>query len=417
MTQTDLDPQAAATPAVSGRCPVADIEWTGPARAALAGHQMLDKARRSNPIVRVEEGIGFFLIAGREEALQVAQDAETFPQSMRSLSTGEESPFELVPETLNGPIHTKWRRVLGSYFSPGKIEKWDSRIRARANELIDTFIERGECDFTTDFALRYPTGIFLEFMGLPLDQLEDLLKWETAILHPDASDAKVASDTMQAAQGAVTQYFMQVIAERRAMPLEDRPAGLVTEALEWKIDGEPVGDTDLLSFYLLMFMAGLDTVTAELGYGFLHLATHPADRQRLVEDPSLIPNATEELLRLYPIVNTPRQAARDTEIAGCPVLKGEMVVISYPSAGRDENSYPDALTADFDRVDLSHLTFGAGPHRCLGSHLARHELTIAYQEWHKRIPEYRLDDQVACTEATGGMMTLNSLPLRWDVSS
>jgi cytochrome P450 len=411
MTQT----KPVTAPTAAGRCPVANIQWEGPARAALAGHQMLDEARRSNPIVRVEEGIGFFLIGGHEEALQVAQDAETFPQSLRSLSTGERSPFELVPETLNGPIHTKWRRVLGSYFSPGKIAQWDDRIRARANLLIDGFIDRGECDFTADFALRYPTGIFLEFMGLPVDQLEDLLKWETAILHPDYTDGPDAVATMQAAQGEVTQYFMQIIAERRAMPRDQRPAGLVTEALDWKIDGEAVTDTDLLSFYLLMFMAGLDTVTAELGYGFLHLASHPVDRQRLVDQPELIPNATEELLRLYPIVNTPREAAHDTEIAGCPVAKGEMVIISYPSAGRDETKYPDSLTADFDRVDLSHLTFGAGPHRCLGSHLARHELTIAYQEWHKRIPEYRLDDREASTEAAGGMMTLNSLPLRWDV--
>jgi cytochrome P450 len=409
MTQTQSTPS---TPA-SSRCPVADIQLEGPAREALAGHRMLDEARRSNPIVRVEEGIGFFLIAGHEEALQVAQDAETFPQSLKMLSTGEYSPFELVPETLNGPMHTKWRRVLGSYFSPGRIEKWDARIRARANDLIDTFIDRGRCDFTADFALRYPTGIFLEFMGLPLGQLEDLLKWETAILHPDYAQGPAAIAGMHAAQAAVTQYFVEVIAQRRAMTRDQRPAGLVTEALEWKIDGEPVSDTDLLSFYLLMFMAGLDTVTAELGYGFLHLATHPADRQRLVDRPELIANATEELLRLYPIVNTPREAARDTEIAGCPVLKGEMIVISYPSAGRDESSYPDALTADFERVDLSHLTFGAGPHRCLGSHLARHELTIAYQEWHKRIPEYWLDERVACTEAAGGMMTLNSLPLQW----
>jgi cytochrome P450 len=216
------------------------------------------------------------------------------------------------------------------------------------------------------------------------------------------------------AQEEVTQYFVDVITTRRAMAPAERPPGLVTDALDWRIDGEPVSDQDLLMFYLLMFMAGLDTVTAELGYGFLHLATHPADRQRLVDDPGIIPTATEELLRAYPIVNTPREVTRETEVAGCPVRPGDFVMISFPSAGRDDAAHADARTVDFDRPNLSHLTFGAGPHRCLGSHLARHKLTIAYEEWHRRIPDYRIDERAAVEEASGGMMTLNSLPLVWE---
>jgi cytochrome P450 len=164
-----------------------------------------------------------------------------------------------------------------------------------------------------------------------------------------------------------------------------------------------------------MFMAGLDTVTAELGYSFLHLAEHPDDRKVIVEHPELIPKAVEELLRLYPIVNTPREVAEDTEVAGCPMRKGDIVMLSFPSAGRDESRYPDALTADFSRSDMSHLTFGAGPHRCLGSHLARHEMEIAYREWHRRIPHYRLAQGDAAKETAGIMMTLNTLPLAWDV--
>jgi cytochrome P450 len=328
------------------------------------------------------------------------------------LATGEESPYDLVPETLNGPAHTRWRRLLAPYFSPRQVEPWHGKIVARANELIDGLIARGECDFTNEFALRYPTGIFLDLMGLPVEQLDDFLAWETAILHPDFS-AGPPYEVMQRAQAEVTEYFAGVIADRRAMPPDGRPAGLVTEALDWQIGGEPVSDSDLLSFYLLMFMAGLDTVTAELGYGFLHLATHPADRQQLVERPDLIPGAVEELLRLYPIVNPPREAAESTEVAGCPVGQGQLVVISYPSAGRDEARYTDALTADFERPAMSHMTFGAGPHRCLRSHLARHELLVAYTEWHKRIPEYWLTPGAQATEAAGGMMTLNTLPLQW----
>jgi cytochrome P450 len=399
---------------VAQQCPVAHVTWEGPPRAALAGYRMLDELRREGPLHKVEQGVGFFLVTRHEDALQVAQNPKVFPQTLKVLATGEESPFELVPETLNGPLHTTWRRLLGPYFSPGRIEALHDKIVARAAGLIDGLMARGECDFTSEFALRYPTGIFLDLMGLPVEQLDDFLAWETAILHPDFS-AGPPQEVMQRAQAAVTEYFVRVIAERRAMDPAARPPGLVTEALSWQIDGQQVSDADLLSFYLLMFMAGLDTVTAELGYGFLHLATHPQDRQRIVQRPDLIPGAVEELLRLYPIVNTPREAAVDTEVAGCPVRAGDLVMISYPSAGRDEARYDDSLTADFERSARSHITFGAGPHRCLGSHLARHELLVAYQEWHKRIPEYWLKPGAETTEASGGMMTLNALPLQWQV--
>jgi len=414
---SDSTVEAESVPRPTGKCPVADVAWKGPAREALSGHKMLDELREKGPLFQIPgpgpRG-GFYLITEHETALRVAQDAKTFPQPSHIMETGEPMAFKLIPEFIDAPEHTKWRRLLAPYFSPGKIEAWNDRIRQRANQIIDGLIDKGECDFVNDFALRYPTAIFLEFAGLPLDRLEDFLKWEDNILHPAHEDPAANAAQMERAQGEVTKYFVEVIAERRAMAPEERPAGLITEALDWTIDGEPVPDHDLLLFYLLLFMAGLDTVTAELGYGFLHLATHPEDRQRIVDSPEIIPRATEELLRAYPIVNTYREAAVDTEIAGCPISAGDFVYLSYPSAGRDDAIYPDAQKVDFDRENITHLSFGAGPHRCLGSHLARHELTIAYEEWHKRIPAYELREDVEFTEASSGMFTLNSLPLRWD---
>jgi cytochrome P450 len=394
---------------------VVAFRWDETAAPAMSRHRQLDELRNAAPVAKVDEGVGFVLISSYEDSLSVAQNAAVFPQTRLMTQTGELQPLLLIPEHLDGAEHAKWRRLLGKYFSPRQIAQWDDHIAARANTLIDGFIDVGRCDFVTDFALRFPTVIFLEMMGLPTENLDEMLAWETVILHPSGEPGN--KDKIAAAAGAVVQYFATVIAERRAMPVQQRPAGIVTEALDWTIDDKPIPDQDLLSFYLMMFVAGLDTVTAELGYAFLHLAEHPADRQVILDRPDLIPRAVEELLRLYPIVIPGREAAEDTEIAGCPIRKGEVVMLSFPGAGRDENRYTDALIADFTRSDMSHLSFGAGPHRCLGSHLARREMEIAYREWHRRIPNYHVAEQAAPHETVGVMMTLNTLPLEWDVTA
>jgi cytochrome P450 len=255
--------------------------------------------------------------------------------------------------------------------------------------------------------------VFLEIMGLPVTDLDRMLVWKEHLLHPDYSDRVAAAANRDASLEAIVSYFLDAMTERRAAAPEDRPPGLVTEALTWEIDGAQVSDGDLLSFYMLMFLAGLDTVTAELGYGFLHLATHPDDRRRIVEDPAVVAKAVEELLRAYPIVNIVRDAAEDTEINGCPVYQGDTLMISLPAAGRDGSVFTDASVVDFDRARQAHLTFGAGPHRCLGSHLARLELRVAYEEWHRLIPDYELDSAFCPVEASGQMFTLNTLRLRW----
>jgi cytochrome P450 len=161
-----------------------------------------------------------------------------------------------------------------------------------------------------------------------------------------------------------------------------------------------------------MFMAGLDTVSATLGWSFLHLARNDADRARLVNDPSVTANAIEEFLRAYAIVIPARKVMTDTVVQGCPMKAGDMVSVPINAATRDEAIYPNATTVNIDRQPNNHIAFGAGPHRCLGSHLARRELTIAMEEWHKRIPNYRLADGAELLE-TGGQLGLEALPLVW----
>jgi len=165
-----------------------------------------------------------------------------------------------------------------------------------------------------------------------------------------------------------------------------------------------------------MFMAGLDTVSVTLGWSFLHLAEHDDDRQKIIDDPAVVSTAIEEFLRAYAIVVPARKAIADVEIQGCPIKKGEMVSIPLNAATRDSAEFDDALDVDIMRSPNRHIAFGAGPHRCLGSHLARRELQIALEEWHKRIPNYRVAPgaREKLTE-TGGQLGLTSLPLVWDI--
>jgi len=162
-----------------------------------------------------------------------------------------------------------------------------------------------------------------------------------------------------------------------------------------------------------MFMAGLDTVAAALGYALYHFATHPGDRQRIVADPALIPAATEEILRVYAFTIPARKVSKDIEVGGCPIAAGSMVQLPIRAATRDSSAFAGGADVRIDRTPNNHIAFGAGPHRCLGSHLARHELIIALEEWHKRIPAYRLADAAAIFEV-GRSSGPDSVPLRWD---
>jgi cytochrome P450 len=162
-----------------------------------------------------------------------------------------------------------------------------------------------------------------------------------------------------------------------------------------------------------MFMAGLDTVTIQLNYSWWHLATHDGDRARIVKEPEIIPNAVEELLRAYAFVAPGRKVMKDGDFHGCPMKAGDMVLLPLCGATRDPAAFPEPTRVDFDRPANNHLAFGAGPHRCLGSHLARRELRVALEEWHKRIPDYRIPDGAVIDEH-GSMFGINQLPLVWD---
>ena len=388
-------------------CPVLNFDYTA-SKPEGTWLKTYDDLRARFPWFRNEFGPGFWTVVNYEGILQIMQSPEIFSNSV-VVAHEPDPPYKWIPEMLDGDEHKQWRRQLGPLFAPGVVERLDDTLRQRAVELIDRLVDRGSADFMADFAQRFPTTIFLELMGLPVGELDQFLTWEHDILHSGGGDDERLQKQI-AAMMAVMGRFSTIIAERREQPRDD----IVSKALEYEIDGKPVTDADLLSFCLLMFMAGLDTVSVTLGWTFLHLARNDGDRQRIVADPGLIPSAVEEFLRAYAIVIPARKVMKDVDVQGCPMKAGDMVNIPLNAATRDDAAFPNAATVDITRKLNNHIAFGAGPHRCLGSHLARRELKIALEEWHKRIPEYRLADGAAPKEH-GGMLGIDSVPLVWDV--
>ena len=354
-------------------------------------------------------GSGFWVMTGADVIREALQHPETFSSSVVTVHDPD-PPYKWIPEMLDPPEHTAWRQLLAPHFAPRAMEKLEDRVRERCVEVIGTFAQSGHCDFLRDFAWRYPTTIFMELMGLPLDGLEQFLDWEHRILHPSDGgdpDQSTAVEAMLAVMG----YFTELIEEKRAHPSDD----LLTSALDWTIEGEPIPLDDLLSWCLLMFMAGLDTVSIQLSYAFWYLAGNAEDRARIARDPSVIPAAVEEFLRYFAFVAPARKVMQDAEFHGCPLKTGDMVFVPLSGATRDPARFEDASTVQIDRSPNNHIAFGAGPHRCLGSNLARRELRVALEEWHRVIPDYRLTEGIEVTEHGGGLYGIDRLELSWDV--
>lgn len=372
----------------------------------LSHHERWDQIAATHAGFRSSVARGYWVVTDGAAIQGALQDWETF--SSKSVTALDPDPqFLWIPEMLDPPLHTKWRRLLGSEFAPKAVAARETEIRQVAVEMIDRFKGRGGADVLDEFARRFPTLIFLRLMGLPEEDLDMFLAWVHNILHQSYEQDPDRSKQLTAIN-AVSAYFEEQIALRREAPRDD----LLSRAMTWEIDGAPISDRDMHAFCVLMFQAGLDTVPISVGWALYHFASHPEHRRAIVADPSLIPTSVEEILRVYSFVIPARKATRDVEIGGCPVRSGEMVMLPLAVSNRDPERHENPLQVDLNRKASNHIAFGSGPHRCLGSHLARLELNVAVEEWHKRIPEYRIADGQDLQE-TGNMYGIKSLRLEW----
>jgi len=369
--------------------------------------EMYKFLRDHMPVMAVEhEMMTGTSVALHEDVMTVLQNADVF-SSLGAAEIGQVRP--LIPLEIDPPEHSKYRKLLDPLFAPRRVALLEESTRALVNDLIDKVIDDGECNFHRSVAEPLPSQVFLTMFGLPVERTAEFIELKDGIIRPPVENFDEATEFRNTTGQKIYAALQEAIDEKKANPTDD----FISQFLDAEVEGHRLTEDDVLDIGYLFFLAGLDTVTASLDCMLAYLSQNPAQQQRLVDQPDHIPAAMEELLRWEtPVAGVIRVATQDTELSGCPIHAGDKVSVNLGSANTDERFWADADAVDFDREINKHIAFGGGVHRCLGSHLARMELRVCLEEWHKRVPSYELKPGTT-PEYTMGLRSVDNLELVW----
>jgi len=369
-----------------------------------------EQLRPTCPVAHTDRWGGSYMPSTFETVSGVAHDVENFTSFEITVA-----PFPVVHDehgnrlrsiiASDPPEHTPERRLMLPFFSPKAVDRYRESTRALCRQLIGGFIENGRVDAAADYARQIPPRVIAEILGIDADMSDDFTEWVQGVLELGLQDPAVREKY----RIIIQDFFLNEIERRKTEPGDD----LISFLLSAEIDGEPVPMHVTRANISLMLIAGIDTTWSSIGSALWHLATHPDDRRRLVAEPELLPVAIEEFLRAYSPVTMARLARNDTEIAGCPVKKGERVLLSFPAANRDPEMFENPEEVIIDREVNRHIAFGAGIHRCLGSNLARMEMNVAITEFLAAVPEFEVEDADAVTWSGGQVRGPRHLPVRF----
>jgi cytochrome P450 len=313
------------------------------------------------------------------------------------------------PISSDPPFHGVARRLILPAFAPQAVAAHEPYTRELAHRLIDEFAGKGQCDGAVDYAQQIPPRVIAHLLGVDEGRADEFIEWVRGILELGATDPELRIATAQ----KIFAFWGEVVRQRRAEPGDD----FISELLGGDLDGQPVDDEHAMAVCNLLLIAGIDTTWSSIGSALWHLATHPADRKRLVAEPELLPTAVEELLRVYAPVTMGRLSTEDVTVNGVTIPEGSRVLMNFPAANRDPEHFPDPDTVVIDRAHNRHVAFGIGIHRCAGSNLARMEMMVALSVFLERIPEFQLDDNSPVTWCGGQVRGPRTLPLAFPTAS
>jgi cytochrome P450 len=347
-------------------------------------------------------GHGTWVITRAEDQRRVLGDTDTF-SSDRAIYEGVWPGWRLVPFESDPPAHAYYRTLLNPMLSPKRVAAMEAGARERAAALIENLKPRGACEIMQDFAFPFAVGVFLQFLGLPQSRLAEFLRWGDDLLH-SADPAE-----RNRAMGTIKRFMEDLVALRRREPADD----FMSFVIGAEVDGRPLTDGEATGMGALIFTAGLDTVASAIGFDLRYLAQNQSDQQRLRSDRALIPQAVEEMFRAFSTVQMLRVAKRDIVFEGVQIKAGDWVSCATMIANRDPHEFPDPDRIDFTRDANRHTAFAYGPHRCLGSHLARRELIIGLEEWLARLPPFRIREGAAPLAHGGFVFSIKDLHVAW----
>lgn len=359
---------------------------------------------KAPPIFWTPYNGGHWYVTDSKLATQVLSSPDHFSSSRLLIPQRLSEGPRMVPITLDPPEHTKYRMHLSLALSVKSVHELSDSVRTLAIELIEGLAAKGSCEFMGDFAFQLPIIVFMRLVDLPEEDRNPLLEEVKKIIQPGHD--KVGTIRKLA------EYLHPVVQARYAEPASD----LISWLGQRDIDGERISFEALHSMCTLLLIGGLDSVANTLGFFARFLAENPDHRKQLLENPSIIPAAVEELLRRHPTVTagTGRICMQDTQLGDALIKQGESILAAPAMMNFDPEIYPDPLKVDFNRKIRSVGTFGQGPHRCVGANLARSELTIFLQEWLPRIPDFQLgEDEIQFIP--GINISYRNLPLVWPV--
>jgi len=374
--------------------------------------RVLDLIRNAPPVFWTPRNGGHWMLLSHEANFKASRDVETFSSNFipkeRLAAMQAQMPRHLpmpVPINVDPPDHGKYRAPLNRVFSPKTIDGLKSSIRALAGELIDKVKADGSCEFMSAVAEPLPVVVFLKMLGLPIGRMDTYRE----IVSQHLSDPSPnPADSIQKLW-RIVDGIKDVLVARRDAPQDD----IISMLWQTQIDGRPSTMDDMENYCVLLFIAGLDTVMNGIGHGVRHLATDLVLQDRLRNDPAQIGEATEEMLRRFTFTVPPRLIGKDTVFEGLEMKRGDRAMLFLPAADLDPKAFANAADYDLDRENKTHIAFNAGPHRCLGSHLARVELNICYEELLARLPRFRLDPAKPPRFHCGHVVGVTTLDLVW----
>ena len=389
-----------------------DFDHADPAYNANAPEVWKELREVGCPVAHSERYGGMWVPLTHDTVNAVAYDTDNFTSRSVVVSVGRPGDLAMPapiggapPITSDPPFHGMARRLLLPAFAPKQIEPWEPEVRRLCRELLGrlTDITPGETviDAAVAYAQNIPVNVIGRMLGFPAEDEELFRKFVHDVLERIAEEpgARDGFDDLG-------DYIRTQVEDHRANPRDDLTSYLLTVEL----DGQPINDDIVGGMIILLLVAGIDTTWSAIGSSLWHLAQHPDDQKRLVDDPDVMTFALEEFLRAYAPVTMGRLVAKDIDFFGYPMKKDDFVLLPFPAANRDPHQFEDPDTFVIDRAVNRHAAFGLGIHRCLGSNLARLELKIAIEEWVARFPRFELAGDVRWS--VGQVRGPRELPIR-----